>query len=399
MSPHHAGSENIVHTLTLISMMNRSAIALAIAALSLPSITSAAAPGPDTVTLYGLVDVGYLHTKVKGRESVSGLSSGNQAASRWGIRGSHDLGNGQRVNFQLENGFDITTGQASQGGRLFGRLAWAGLSGHWGELRAGRQTLAATDYTALFSAFGSGFKLAGGGQAINATTTPRANSTLKYITPDLAGLQAQLSYSFNAGLAQNTDSTGTADTRDRSDRVFSAAARYKQARWQVIAFYEGSTLGDATTSGGTHIDVTPRGYGLGGTLDVGPVKVFAGFAQHKDAYINGTPSNNAGQAATFRGGKVNGYSVGLRTNVGTGEFIAQFQLSDPNGSVVRNGQQARDQKVYSVGYTYPLSKRTNVYGFASYLDGAWFDTVSNGTTVSASDWSTRQLAVGLLHRF
>ncbi|GAA5235190.1 porin [Verticiella sediminum] len=357
---------------------------------------AAPAHAAGSVTLYGLVDVGYQYQKFKGQDSTSGLTSGGQAASRWGLRGSEDLGNGLQANFTLENGFDITRGTASQNGRLFGRLAWAGLSGGWGELRLGRQTLAATDYTGAFSPFGTSFQLASGGQSINSNTTPRADSTVKYVSPTMSGLQATLSYSFNANLAQNSDGGGVAPS-SRSDRVFSAAAHYKAAKWQLIGYYQGASLGRETSSGGSHADVSPREYGIGGSVELGVFTLHGGFAQHKDAYINGVASGNTGQTALFKGGKVNGYTLGVAVPVGTGTLLASFQLSDPNDSVVRSGQQAENQKVYSVGYTYPFSKRTNAYAYVSYLDGAWFDNA--GTGVAADDWNATHFAVGLRHLF
>lgn len=365
-------------------------------AIALAAAT-AQAHSADTVTVYGVADSGYQYLSIKGQGSSSGLVSGGQAASRWGLKGSHDLGNGYKTNFQLENGFDILNGTASQGGRLFGRAAWVGLSGDIGELRAGRQTLAATDYTGAFSPFGTSFKTAGGGQAINSNTTPRADNTLKYLTPGYGNLQAAISYSFSADLAQNTDGLKTDGFHGYTDRVLSAVGQYKSPTWQLIAYYQATWLGDKTSSAGTHQDVSPREYGLGGNAKLGFVTLHGGIAQHKDAYINGAPAGNSGQAATFKGGIVNGYSLGVSADVGTGRVLAQIQVSDPNSSVRKNNQSAHTQRIYSLGYTYPFSKRTNVYAYASYLDGAWFDNVSTG--VSANDWNAKQVVIGLRHLF
>src|SRR5690606_1129817 len=116
-----------------------------------------AAHAQSSVTLYGIVDVGVggnkLHDSAAGGDDARyGLMSGVQSGSRWGLRGSEDLGNGLRANFQLESGFDVANGRqgpGSQEGRLFGRQAWGGLSGAWGEVRAGRQVTVAAGYFAF----------------------------------------------------------------------------------------------------------------------------------------------------------------------------------------------------------------------------------------------------------
>jgi len=61
------------------------------------------------------------------------------AASAQSSVTSEDLGGGLRAVYQLENGFSVDDGTLGQGGRIFGRWAWAGLAGSWGEVRLGRQ--------------------------------------------------------------------------------------------------------------------------------------------------------------------------------------------------------------------------------------------------------------------
>jgi hypothetical protein len=60
--------------------------------------------------------------------------------SRWGMRGTEDLGGGLKAIFLLENGFDASTGKLWQGGLEFGRQAWVGLSSaRLGTVSLGRQ--------------------------------------------------------------------------------------------------------------------------------------------------------------------------------------------------------------------------------------------------------------------
>ncbi|ALM86146.1 porin [Bordetella sp. N] len=369
--------------------MKRYPIAFALAASSV----SMPAHSASEVNLYGVIDAAYQYLNIKGVGTRNGLISGGQGASRFGLRGSEDLGDGLRANFQLEGGFNGMDGtQPNRKRGVFGRTTWLGLSGHFGELRMGRQTLAATDLTEVFGPFGSSYKLAGLGSAVNSNTTPRADNTIKYISPDVGGFEARLSYSFDAHLAQNEDRVLIKELLDKNakDRVISGALAYGGDTWKVVAYYQQTSLESLTRTNGEHFNVSPKEYGLGGKTSFGPVTLHAGWAQHRDAYINGVHPNNAGQQATFRGGVVNGYTVGASYDLGVGTLLGQVQFNDPNHNVrSTDGRRAHHQKVYSVGYTQDISKRTNLYTSLAYLDGAWFK----------QDWHATQFMVGMKHRF
>lgn len=89
-----------------------------------------AAQAADSVTLYGLIDAGIGYEKVKfngnSQSRVAGVQ-GVSSGSRFGLRGSEDLGDGLRAVFNLEGGFGPMNGQSLQSGRLWGRQATVGL--------------------------------------------------------------------------------------------------------------------------------------------------------------------------------------------------------------------------------------------------------------------------------
>jgi predicted porin len=95
------------------------------------------------VQLYGLVDTGVETIDhvgaANGRVTRMPSLSGGQMPSRWGLRGSEDLGGGLRAVFTLEAGFAPNSGAPLQGGRAFGRQSFVGLSVNWGTLTLGRQ--------------------------------------------------------------------------------------------------------------------------------------------------------------------------------------------------------------------------------------------------------------------
>lgn len=97
-----------------------------LAALAVLGAFAGSAAAAD-VTLYGVVDYGFLYKHSESTEAKSGdttktdsltLDSGVDSASRFGLKGTEDLGNGMKVGFKLENGFSADDGTLSQNGRL-----------------------------------------------------------------------------------------------------------------------------------------------------------------------------------------------------------------------------------------------------------------------------------------
>src|ERR1700761_3996584 len=158
-----------------------------------------AAHAQSSVTLYGIVDAGILfNNNVKGLHEYA-LSQAN--SSRWGLKGTEDLGGGLSAIFTLESGYTTGTGALAQGGLEFGRKAFVGLSSTtFGTLTAGRQYSASNDLTSVFA---SGADWAASGLAYgtraadvdNVDTSNRVQNSLKYISPNYNGLQAGALYS------------------------------------------------------------------------------------------------------------------------------------------------------------------------------------------------------------
>ncbi|HLX01286.1 MAG TPA: porin, partial [Trinickia sp.] len=123
---------------------------IALSTLSLAVLGAAgAAHAQSSVTLYGTIDTSltYVHNAAKNSQGQSqnlwalgNASDGDLSGTRWGLKGAEDLGGGLKAIFQLENGFNPSTGQLGQGGREFGRQAFVGLdSDKFGTFTLGRQ--------------------------------------------------------------------------------------------------------------------------------------------------------------------------------------------------------------------------------------------------------------------
>jgi len=135
----------------------------------------------QSVTLFGLLDVAVGHvTKVSA--SGSGLhhmpSLTGSLSSRWGVRGSEDLGGGLRAVFTLEQGFTPDIGTLSQGGLAFGRRAWVGAQASWGTLSFGRHNTML--YWSIIEADVMGPNIYGGGLLDAYIPNARADNSVSW---------------------------------------------------------------------------------------------------------------------------------------------------------------------------------------------------------------------------
>jgi predicted porin len=115
----------------------------------------------SSVTLYGISDVAirYATNQTAGTGAANRLfmTDGAMTGSRWGLRGTEDLGGGTSAIFDLESGFSLTNGAFGQQGQLFGRQAYVGLSnGTYGTVKIGRQYGGAFDFIAHFDPLAGG---------------------------------------------------------------------------------------------------------------------------------------------------------------------------------------------------------------------------------------------------
>jgi len=94
------------------------------------SLLASAVQAQSSVTLYGVIDEAFqfVHNANAQGNNLYRLQGGNLQGSRWGLKGTEDLGGGLKAIFQLENGFDVNNGTLQQGSRLFGRQAFVGLT-------------------------------------------------------------------------------------------------------------------------------------------------------------------------------------------------------------------------------------------------------------------------------
>ncbi|WP_323122134.1 porin [Burkholderia alba] len=185
--------------------------------LSLPLAAALNAHAQSSVTLYGIVEDGFDFVSNVQGSHLAQLASGVTAGSRWGVRGSEDLGGGLSAIFRLESGFDINSGRLGSG-LAFSRNAYVGLSDtRLGTLTLGRQWDSIVDYVEPFTLNGNigGYYFAHPNDMDNTDNGFPIANAVKYRSPTIAGFTFGGLYSLGGIAGQFSNNA-----------VFSAGASY-----------------------------------------------------------------------------------------------------------------------------------------------------------------------------
>jgi predicted porin len=347
-------------------MHKRILLAIALAGLS------QAVQAQSNITLFGLVDAGFINDKLDGRKTINGINSGILGQSRWGIRGTEDLGNGLKAKFWLESGFTVDNGTNTQG-RLFGRQAYVALeSSTLGEISLGRQqNLEFKWLSGIASPFGPSWSRSAVSTVFayndgDYGDDGRLTNSVYYFSPGFGGgFHAAVGYSFNAAAAEVAGSS-------QNHRVADAALRYSAGKLKAIATYQNANpVGNAKNA---------SSLALAATYDFGLVAVHGGINRSKNPLSDPDGGNFAtGFVSTGHTSDI-GYSVGVSVPIGAGKVLASYQATTQS-----------DISSYNLGYLYSLSKRTDLYALLNKTETHNF--------VTNADRGRRQAAVGIQHRF
>lgn len=310
--------------------MKKTLIALAV-------LASGAAFAQSSVTLYGLLDIGYGKTNVPAKDATSKF---NQQAnfnsnSRFGLQGSEDLGGGLKANFNLQTGgLDLETGATAV---AFSRESWVGLSGNFGSTRIGRTSSVATQAMGAFDLEGISSSSAMANVGISPVVwygSSRRSGQFQYSTNDMSG--------FTAGV-------GIVLPGDNADKgSYQGRVNYSNGPIAVGANFETKRNDAARTA-----------YAVAGSYDFGAAKVSAGYVVSETEAI----------------GK--GLHIGVRAPLGAAYVGAQYAKNTTTKDAA-----------FEAFAGYNLSKRTSVY-----LDAVRVN-YSNAATTDVT-----KFGVGILHAF
>ena len=346
-----------------------------IAALALLVGTAASVSAQSSVTLFGVVDLGVRHTE-NGNRSVSSMSTGGLSSSRFGVRGTEDMGGGLVAGFWLESGINADTGSQNDSNRLFSRRSTVSLSSAMGELRLGRDTTPTYTVVSNFDVFNANgvaeadkfFDRLG----TNVDTNKRADNMVSYFLPsNLGGVYG------SASVAAGEGSTGT----NGGKKYMGGRLGYKVGALDLTAAYGETEVARIVVNEDKYKVAT-----FGASYDLGMVKLTGYVSENK-----------------YAAQKVNAYHIGGSVPVGLGSFRAGYTKVNAKGIVNGVNINNNDADQFAIGYIHNLSKRTALYATMARVnnDGAAGYLVdSNPALVGTnSGRSSTGYEVGVRHSF
>lgn len=376
------------------------------------------AAAQSSVTVYGIIDLGVQWnesgvnlgssaTPNWSQESAWSIDSGYQSGSRFGLRGSEALGRSWSAVFTLEGGFDASTGTSGQGGRLFGRQAWAGLQhGAFGTIALGRIATpssgsGAFDLWSPVDPFGCSWGVAGLGNTFIPCATLREDNSIIWASPSWAGVKLAAQYSGNVDLGE-TAPQGTNTSAMNFGANWAWGPLFLAATYDVIAYADAGTAG---RPGAGNPD--QKMLQLGGTFDFKFLKLHGAWADQSNISTaitvsgigHGLPSAIVPVGIGYYDNSA--WMVGVTVPLLGGSVRGSYQYSDAKNIINLLAQFEPDYSVWGLGYDYPFSRRTNLYvGYAQReWDGRVTGASGSALPQASQIFDRRQFAVGLRHLF
>ena len=385
-------------------------IAIAVAA----AMTAATASAAD-FTLYGIVDTGLGYTNLDTLEDPTvnrfEMINGYNCGSRFGFKGTEDLGNGYSVSFVLENGFNSDSGVLGQGGRMFGREAQVKFHSPYGTLSFGRAGTLLSGAGTL-DIFGMNADvLPGGWDGIFNIGNYQGNgmrldNMVTYQTPTAAGFTGYLQYSF---ANDTTDGDNDSKPNERSNnRYFAGGLTYNNGPLGVVAVYDTLMFRHYSDSlvdpEGNDANVgDSRVLSVGGHYDFGSFKLTA-FGQ----YVKGSRSgfgDGLGYSVPFWSDDsqfrtfyydADGYNLHIGAQIPMASW-GRLYLGAYYGYLEANDDSLNSEAKninLLVGHEYDFSKRTTLYSGVAYKQ-----LKNENDNGKLGDMKATQVIVGLRHIF
>lgn len=361
------------------------------------------------VQLYGVVDTGLRYMHFDGDATNAAydavdkfeMKSGMQSGSRFGFKGTEDLGNGLTVGFILENQFDSDTGALKNEYSFFHREASLFLQGGFGKIAMGRMGsinggVSSWGKYGMMSAFGTSWDYSaqvgtwavGGGMWDN---------MIAYETPSFAGFKVFAQYAMGSNNNENESS---------SDRYYSLGASYANGPLNLYLAVDSINYqtADLGTAGGNADDIDDSlTVTFGGNYDFEVVKLFAGAQYFDEAKVStafGLMADKGEYNATTYAGKFKGFGLGVSASIPVAGGNVLVGAGYMDAEAADSQKAAKDDEltrwVVSAGYDYPLSKRTNVYGVLTYAQDSLDYTE---TAAKDQDPTVFAAMIGLRHKF
>lgn len=370
------------------------------------------------VQLYGLVDYGFnFESQDLGSDDFDSnnftMKSGMNSGSRFGLKGTEDLGNGLKVGFVLENGFNADDGTMDNNSRLFGRESQLFIDGAFGTISFGRvgkliSALGSYGLMGKYSVFSGGWGSHTGGKFSHVGDWGRMDNTITYRSPSMNGLRIHAQYSFQAD-TKEVHGVGTAqENKSSADRIGQLAFTYDYGNLSVLLageWNQWSNLPRGANGTSTDWREEKNGYNglVGVTYDFDVAKLYVTGEYNKHMRIKASDNTTAtGMAGAFKDwsmntGYIDGYAATIGADVPAFGGVLKVDFGYRYGECVVNN--ANDYKQYSgaVGYQYDLSKRTTLYTAASYTKADLGKI--HGTHADDDSLAAIEVLGGMIHKF
>jgi len=283
--------------------------------------------------------------------NVTRLSSNS---SRFGMRGSEALGGGLTAIFQIESSINGDT----TAGNLGGRDTFVGLQGSWGKFTMGHFLMPLDDLHSIFgnvptytsSILSTAALWVQGAYGIqDGGFDSRAGNSLRYDSPSYSG------FSFSGQVALR-DSSGSGGS-DNGDHVQEARHAYL---WGANGIYNNGPL-QVGIGLESHLkvrgtDLTDEAISVTGGWNFGVARVAAVYDHLKyDTPTGDLKRDFWGVSGTIPMGPGTWYLFYGRAGEGKGSAADGTRVA----GLSKGGD--TDSQQYEVSYTYPFSKRTQVY--------------------------------------
>lgn len=350
------------------------------------------------VQLYGILDVGlgYTNTDTGVGESDSkfNMRSGQNTGSRVGLRGLETISDDLKIGFVLESGINMDDGSLDNNGRLFGRESNLFVETSYGTFSFGRvgELVSGLGTYGLFggsvSAFGTGWSDIPGHKYVLGGNFGRMDNMVTYKSPTFSGLNIFGQYSFDGDSLAKKGLEGKSSV----DRYYALGATYKTDALYVVGVIDSYNYAswNTTTNKGIDVDDSFRA-SLGVTYQFPSWKILAATQYFKDvkSAVGAINTTDSGLASST---PLDGFGFNLSTIVNA--FSGRVKGSIGFMDAERSDNSSIDIQRYaaSLGFEYPLSKRTFTYVGA----GTYWDKYGANDAHDAHVWSA---STGLVHSF
>ncbi|WP_343649304.1 porin [Herbaspirillum sp.] len=340
-------------------------------------LSTHAALAQSGVTIYGIVDTGFVHESGGRNGSVNKITGGIGSGSRLGFKGTEDLGGGMSALFVLESGFQSDTGAMGQGGLLFGRQSYVGLSGAQGTLTVGRQYTPHYTGFVLADPFAAGF--AGNAANLAANSGSRMDNTVKYVSPSFGGVSAEAVYGFGENAGSNA-----------MGRAWGGALAYANGGLSLRLAHHNRNMDTPTVQRSENAKNTL----LSGSYDLKVVKFNFGYGINKGYGSSALNNANAYGLAVAPTPTTDSHDMilGVTLPLGQHKLIASYIRKDDRTRFNQDASQL------GLGYLYALSRRTELYTTVARI---WNRNGAGYTVGSAIETGSGDMAwnAGIRHTF